>query len=57
VRKKAASMTKDDPERRMRRLAGMLARKGYSSGLAYQAIREELADLGAEGMFDTPDFD
>ncbi|MCD5313894.1 regulatory protein RecX [Kineosporia babensis] len=57
VRKKAGSMTKDDPERRMRRLAGMLARKGYSSGIAYQAIREELADLDAEGMFGHPDFD
>ncbi|GLY30278.1 regulatory protein RecX [Kineosporia sp. NBRC 101731] len=57
VRKKARSMTKDDPERRMRRLAGMLARKGYSSGIAYQAIREELADLGAEGLLDHPDFD
>ncbi len=57
VRKKAASMTKDDPERRMRRLAGMLARKGYGSGVAYQAIREELADLDAEGLFGHPDFD
>ncbi len=57
VRKKAASMTKDDPERRMRRLAGMLARKGYGSGVAYQAIREELADLDAEGRFGHPDFD
>lgn len=57
VRKKAGSMTKDDPERRMRRLAGMLARKGYSSGIAYQAIREELADLDAEGTFGHPDFD
>ncbi|GAA3596881.1 hypothetical protein GCM10022223_10170 [Kineosporia mesophila] len=57
VRKKARSMTKDDPERRLRRLAGMLARKGYSSGVAYQAIREELADLGAQGVFDHPDFD
>jgi regulatory protein len=50
-------MTKDDPERRMRRLAGMLARKGYGSGVAYQAIREELADLDAEGLFGNPDFD
>ncbi|GLY16286.1 hypothetical protein Kisp01_33010 [Kineosporia sp. NBRC 101677] len=57
VRKKAGSMTKDDPERRLRRLAGMLARKGYSSGIAYQAIREELAELDAEGMFGHPDFD
>ncbi|MDP9824637.1 RecX family transcriptional regulator [Kineosporia succinea] len=56
VRKKARSMMKDDPERRLRRLAGMLARKGYSSGIAYQAIREELADLDAEAL-DHPDLD
>ncbi len=32
------------PEVQTRRLAGMLARKGYSSGLAYQVIREALAE-------------
>jgi regulatory protein len=45
VRRKAASMRNDDPQRRIRRLAGMLARKGYGGGIAMQAIREELADL------------
>jgi regulatory protein len=45
VRRKAASMRNDDPQRRMRRLAGMLARKGYGAGVAMQAIREELAEL------------
>jgi len=57
VRKRAAGMTRDDPERRIRRLAGMLARKGYGSGTAYQAIREELADLDAEGLFEEPEPD
>lgn len=57
VRKRAAGMTGDDPERRMRRLAGMLARKGYGPGTAYRAIREELADLGVEGTFGAPDPD
>jgi regulatory protein len=34
---------------RMRRLVGMLARKGYSSGLAYRVVREALE---AEGSYD-----
>jgi regulatory protein len=51
VRRKAGSMRKDDPQRRVRRLAGMLARKGYGGGIAMQAIREELAE------FDLPDID
>jgi regulatory protein len=33
---------------RVRRLAGMLARKGYSSGLAFAVVREALAEEGAE---------
>jgi regulatory protein len=45
VRRKASTMRNDDPQRRIRRLAGMLARKGYGGGVAMQAIREELADL------------
>jgi regulatory protein len=45
VRRKAAGMRNDDPQRRIRRLAGMLARKGYGGGIAMQAIREELAEL------------
>jgi hypothetical protein len=32
-----------DPATRARRLAGMLARKGYPSGLAYRVVREALA--------------
>lgn len=53
---------------RMRRLVGMLARKGYSSGLAYRVVREaleaeagddpipglELDDLGEPGDDDEP---
>lgn len=48
VRRKAATMANDDPQRRIRRLAGMLARKGYGGGVAMQAIREELADLAEQ---------
>jgi len=46
------------PEQRTRRLAGMLARKGYPAGLAFRVIREA---LGAEGDLafpeDEPPFD
>jgi regulatory protein len=35
------------PDARVRRLAGMLARKGYSSGLAFAVVREALATEGA----------
>jgi regulatory protein len=48
-------------EQRTRRLAGMLARKGYSPGIAYRVIREALeaegesAALGEEPFFDDDD--
>lgn len=37
-----------DPSRRMRRLIGMLARKGYPPGLAYRVVKEALAEEGTE---------
>ncbi|QKG26211.1 regulatory protein RecX [Actinomadura verrucosospora] len=37
-----------DPDKRMRRLVGMLARKGYSPGLAFRVVKEALADEGAD---------
>ncbi|HWH28894.1 MAG TPA: regulatory protein RecX [Mycobacteriales bacterium] len=41
---------------RIRRLAGMLARKGYSAGLAYRVVKEALAEEGeAAGTPDTDD--
>jgi regulatory protein len=48
VRRRAAAMAGDDPQRRVRRLAGMLARKGYGAGVAFEAIKLELADLAEE---------
>jgi regulatory protein len=51
VRRRAVSMGDDDPQRRIRRLAGMLARKGYGGAVAMKAIRTELAEL------DLPDGD
>jgi regulatory protein len=46
---------------RTRRLAGMLARKGYPPGLAFRVIREAMEAEGADGapgeepLFDDPD--
>jgi regulatory protein len=34
---------------RTRRLVGMLARRGYSEGLAYRVVREALAEEPGEG--------
>ncbi|MEE1926592.1 recombination regulator RecX [Streptomyces sp. TRM 70351] len=36
------------PEKRLRRLAGMLARRGYPEGLALRVVRQALAEEGAE---------
>jgi regulatory protein len=49
VRRRAPAMRGDDPARRARRLAGMLARKGYSGPVAMRAIREELDAAGDDG--------
>jgi regulatory protein len=45
VRRKIGSTRDLDPQVRMRRLAGMLGRKGYPPGLALRVVRDE---LGAE---------
>ncbi|TWG95842.1 regulatory protein [Nocardioides sp. J9] len=43
VRRKLRSMKGLDEQVAARRLVGMLARKGYSAGLAYAVVRQELA--------------
>jgi regulatory protein len=43
-----------DPTKRVRRLMGALARKGYSRGLAYRLIREALEHEGVDDMPDLP---
>lgn len=48
VRRKLSSTRSLEPAVRTRRLAGMLARKGYGPGLAFRVIREVLEDEGAE---------
>ncbi|BBH15847.1 regulatory protein RecX [Nocardioides baekrokdamisoli] len=52
VRRKLRSMTALDDQVKTRRLVGMLARKGYSPGLAFAVVREE---LGAAAVGDLPD--
>jgi regulatory protein len=51
VRRRWSSVRGDEPGRRMRRLAGMLARKGYGSAVAYRAIRD-VADEAGDGVVD-----
>jgi len=48
VRKRLRSMTRLDEAATTRRLLGTLARKGYSQGLAYAVVRDELKNAGAE---------
>ncbi|MEV2265199.1 recombination regulator RecX [Nonomuraea africana] len=48
VERKLASTRGLDPQARTRRLAGMLARKGYGAGLAYRVVREALENEGVE---------
>ena len=45
VDKKLRSMRGVDADTATRRLVSMLARKGYSPGLAYSVVREALAQL------------
>ena len=51
VRRKLPSLQRFDQVTVVRRLVGMLARKGYSPGVAYQVVREEIA--GAEELLES----
>jgi regulatory protein len=48
VRRRLPSTARLEPQARTRRLVGMLARKGYSSGVAFRVVREEVAGEGDE---------
>lgn len=48
VRKKLRSLRGVDDATAARRLAGMLARKGYPAGLAFAVVKDELASAGRE---------
>lgn len=52
VARRLAATSGLEPVKRMRRLMGMLARKGYSSALSYRLVREALE---AEGVHDLPE--
>jgi regulatory protein len=45
VAKKLRGMAALDQQAQARRLVGMLARKGYSPGLAYRVVKEQLDGL------------
>jgi regulatory protein len=49
VRKRLPSLRRVDRATATRRLAGMLARKGYSAGLAFAVVKDELDELRGEG--------
>ncbi len=48
VSRRLAATRRLDPVARTRRLAGMLARKGYPPGLSYRIVREALASDGLD---------
>ncbi len=48
VRKKLRSMSRLDDATATRRLVGMLARKGYGSGLAFSVVRDEVEAAGRQ---------
>lgn len=48
VRAKLRTLSRVDDATATRRLVGLLARKGYGSGLAFAVVRDELAEAGRE---------
>jgi regulatory protein len=55
VARRLPSTARLEPEARLRRLAGMLARKGYPQGLALRVVREALAAEGPREQDDALD--
>ena len=56
VDRKLRSMSGLEPQVATRRLAGMLARKGYAAGLAFSVVREALGERDDELDEPHPDF-
>ncbi|MDV7352341.1 recombination regulator RecX [Rhodococcus oxybenzonivorans] len=54
VAKKLRTLSVDDGDRAVRRLVSMLARRGFSQGMAFEVVKEQLEHLGddTDGMFD-----
>lgn len=46
VRKKLRTLTTADHPTKVRRLVAMLARKGYTQGMSYRVVRDELQSAG-----------
>ena len=55
VRKKLRSLSRVDDATATRRLVGMLARKGYGSGMAFAVVRDELSRAGRDDRTDDGD--
>jgi regulatory protein len=54
VRRKVRSLGRFDRKTQVRRLVGMLGRKGYAPGLAYAVVTEVLGELPEPGDQDGP---
>jgi regulatory protein len=55
VQKRLRTMTTTDETARIRKLVGMLARRGYPEGLAFRVVRDELHAAGEEtSLLDDP---
>ena len=52
VRRKLRTLTRASPDAAFRKLVGMLARKGYSQGLAVRVVRDALAEASATAAAD-----
>ena len=48
VRRRLRTLSRVDDQTAIRRLVGMLGRKGYPAGLAFSVVRDELAAAGRE---------
>lgn len=57
VRRRLPSLDRVEPPAAARRLVGLLARKGYGAGLAYEVVRTEMAARGAELEEAEPDLE
>jgi regulatory protein len=57
VRRKLRTVARLERDVAVRRLTGMLARKGYPAGVCFRVVREELAAVGHEtdDLADSPD--
>jgi regulatory protein len=55
VERKLRAMVGLDEPTRIRRLVGMLARRGHSEGIAFRVVREVLREQGSETEMPDPE--